>query len=199
TVDAPSISGSKAVPDLPSASHIVAESATGVVGGARVKDLDMPTTKGPVETPTQTDARVPRTNDTPPEEMVKYYRVQGGESKELIHVNDDGTLSWNNEWKSEHNLNVSTGKDHSAYFKEKREGSYIIEVEVPKYFDDIINENAISQKGYKSNPLNQDGMAPKIVDEGVFMRNGFEGQAVELPAPINQWFIEYGQNARIIK
>ncbi|KXT71262.1 hypothetical protein SCRDD08_00125 [Streptococcus cristatus] len=159
----------------------------------------MPTTKGPVETPTQTDARVPRTNDTPPEEMVKYYRVQGGESKELIHVNDDGTLSWNNEWKSEHNLNVSTGKDHSAYFKEKREGSYIIEVEVPKYFDDIINENAISQKGYKSNPLNQDGMAPKIVDEGVFMRNGFEGQAVELPAPINQWFIEYGQNARIIK
>lgn len=42
-------------------------------------------------------------------------------------------------------------------------------------------------------------MAPKLVDEGVFMRNGFEGHAFELPAPINQWFIEYGQNARIIK
>lgn len=42
-------------------------------------------------------------------------------------------------------------------------------------------------------------MAPKLVDEDVFKRNGFEGYAFELPAPINQWFIEYVQNVRIIK
>ena len=179
--------------------HISGGSATKTIGEVKPGDVDAPTTKGPVETPTPSDVGVPKTKDTTSEEMVKYYRVQGGGSKELTHINDDGTLSWNNEWKSDHNLNVSTGKDHSAYFKGKREGAYIVEVEVPKYVDDIINENVISQQGYKSNPLNQNGMAPKLVDEGVFMRNGFEGHAFELPAPINQWFIEYGQNARIIK
>ncbi|WP_311155065.1 hypothetical protein [uncultured Streptococcus sp.] len=65
--------------------------------------------------------------------------------------------------------------------------------------DDIIKENSMLKKEYESNPLNQNGMAPKLVDEDVFKRNGFEGYAFELPAPINQWFIEYVQNVRIIK
>lgn len=42
-----------------------------------------------------------------------------------------------------------------------------MEFEVPQYLDNLIKENAISQKGYKTNPLNQGKTAPKIVDKGV--------------------------------
>ncbi|MED0993443.1 pre-toxin TG domain-containing protein [Bacillus nitratireducens] len=133
------------------------------------------------------------------EENVTYRRVQGGDSKELILVNDDGTLSLNRKWKADHNLNVSTGKDHSTYFKNKRSDSYIVEFEVPQYLDNLIRENAISQKGYKTNPLNQGRTAPKIVDKGVFDKYGFEGVAYELPDPISRWLVEYGHNAKLIK
>ncbi|ECB9722140.1 hypothetical protein FL869_13680 [Listeria monocytogenes] len=133
------------------------------------------------------------------EETVTYSRVQGGDSKNLLLVNDDGTLSLNNNWKSDHNLNVSTGKDHAKYFKEKRSNSYIVEFEIPKYLDDLIKENAISQNGYKINPLNQGGTAPKIVDKGVFEKFNFEGTAYEIPDPITQWLAEYAQNAKILK
>ena len=133
------------------------------------------------------------------EKTVTYRRVQGGGSKELILVNDDGTLSLNSKWKSDHNLNVSTGKDHSNYFKNKRPDSYIVEFEVPQYVDDLIKENAISQNGYKTNPSNQGGTAPKIVDKGVFDKYNFEGVAYELPDPINRWLVEYAQNGNVIK
>ncbi|HFK1782557.1 pre-toxin TG domain-containing protein [Bacillus cereus] len=133
------------------------------------------------------------------EENVTYRRVQGGDSKELILVNDDGTLSLNSKWRADHNLNVSTGKDHSTYFKNKRADSYIVEFDVPQYLDDLIRENAISQKGYKTNPLNQGRTAPKIVDKGIFDKYGFEGVAYELPDPISRWLVEYGRNAKLIK
>nr|WP_255299847.1 pre-toxin TG domain-containing protein [Bacillus cereus] len=133
------------------------------------------------------------------EENVTYRRVQGGDSKELILVNDDGTLSLNSKWRADHNLNVSTGKDHSTYFKNKRADSYIVEFEVPQYLDNLIKKNAISQKGYKTNPLNQGRTAPKIVDKGIFDKHGFEGVAYELPDPISRWLVEYGRNAKLIK
>ena len=133
------------------------------------------------------------------EETVTYSRVQGGGSKDLLLVNDDGTLSLNGKWKSDHNLNVSTGKDHANYFQGKRPDSYVVEFEVPQYLDDLIKENAISQNGYKANPLNQGGTAPKIVDKGIFDKYNFEGVAYELPDPINQWLVEYAQNARVVK
>ncbi|OOQ92773.1 pre-toxin TG domain-containing protein, partial [Bacillus cereus] len=133
------------------------------------------------------------------EENVTYRRVQGGDSKELILANDDGTLSLNSKWRADHNLNVSTGKDHSTYFKNKRADSYIVEFEVPQYLDNLIKENAISQKGYKTNPLNQGRTAPKIVDKGIFDKYGFEGVAYELPDPISRWLVEYGRNAKLIK
>ena len=44
--DAPSIGSVKATPDLPSARQVAADSAAGVVGGARVKDVDVPKVKG---------------------------------------------------------------------------------------------------------------------------------------------------------
>ncbi|MBA4538756.1 hypothetical protein H1Z61_16890 [Bacillus aquiflavi] len=132
--------------------------------------------------------------------MVTYSRVQGGDSKELLIVNNDGTLSWNNNFKKDHNLNVTTSQEHSQYFQNKRgSDSYIVDFEVPKYLDDLIKENAISQKGYKNNPLNQGGVAPKIVDDTVFQKHGFSGVAYETPDPINKWLIEYAQNAEIRK
>ena len=74
-----------------------------------------------------------------------------------------------------------------------------MEFEVPQYLDNLIKENAISQKGYKTNPLNQGRTAPKIVDEGIFDKHGFEGVAYELPDPISRWLVEYGRNAKLIK
>ena len=57
-IDEPNIGSVKATPDLPSARQVAADSAAGVVGGARTADLSVPTTKGPIETPTQ--AEIPK-------------------------------------------------------------------------------------------------------------------------------------------
>ncbi|WP_229758021.1 hypothetical protein [Paenibacillus marchantiophytorum] len=132
------------------------------------------------------------------EETVTYSRVQGGQSKDILKVNEDGTLSLNEKFKS-NDLNVSTGKDHAEYFKNKRgDGSYKVEFEVPKWLDELIQENAISQDFYKSNPLNQGGTAPKIVDKGIFEKYNFDGVAYELPSPISEWLVEYAKNVRIV-
>jgi len=132
------------------------------------------------------------------EETVTYSRVQGGQSKDILKVNEDGTLSLNEKFKS-NDLNVSTGKDHAEYFKNKRgDGSYKVEFEVPKWLDEFIQENAISQDFYKSNPLNQGGTAPKIVDKGIFEKYNFDGSAYELPSPTSEWLIEYAKNAKIV-
>lgn len=93
------------------------------------------------------------------------------------------------------NLNVSTGNDeHAKYFLNKRgSNAEIVEFDIPKSLDDFINENAIPQKGYKSNPLNQGGTAPKIVDPTT------PGNSYELPAPWIEWIEEYAKNGRTIK
>ena len=129
--------------------------------------------------------------------FITYRRVQGSGSKDILLIDKDNNLYINPRWKKSQ-LNVSTGKDHSQYFKNLRNGdSYIIEFDVPKWLDDFINEYAIPQGNYRKNILNQGGMAPKIVDRTVFLKNGFEGVAYEIPAPIKDWLIEYSQNARI--
>nr|WP_179190322.1 hypothetical protein [Enterococcus sp. 4G2_DIV0659] len=40
----------------------------------------------------------------------------------------------------------------------------MIEIEVPKWFDDFVQENMIPQAGSKTNPANQGGTAPKLTD-----------------------------------
>ncbi|WP_258958951.1 hypothetical protein [Paenibacillus tyrfis] len=115
------------------------------------------------EAPGESGSRV----STPDKEnTVKYYRVQTkGEhgSFEGMIVNDDGTVSVVTK---KSNLNVSAEtSEHAEYFLQKKgEGSYIIEFEVDNWFHDMIMENAIPQKYYKKNPLNQGRAAPKIVD-----------------------------------
>ena len=128
------------------------------------------------------------------EEMVTYRRVQGGEppnaSRHRIQV-EDGKIVIPNK---KSNLNISSGNaDHANYFLNKRgKGAEIVEFDVPKWFDDFLNEYSIPQKNYTKNPLNQGGLAPKIVDPTT------PGNSYELPAPWIEWLEEYASNARVI-
>ena len=128
-------------------------------------------------------------------DTVTYRRVQGGggnnTSQERIKVNADGSISIPNK---EANLSISIdGGEHAQYFLNKRGGdAQIIAIDVPKWFDDFLQENAIPQVNYKTNPLNQGGAAPKITDITT------PGNCFELPAPWIEWLEEYGGNARIV-
>ena len=128
-------------------------------------------------------------------DTVIYRRVQGGSgnnaSQVRIEVNTDGTISIPNK---DANLSISIdGGEHAEYFLNKRGGgAQIVEIDVPKWFDDFLQENAIPQINYKRNPLNQGGAAPKITDITT------PGNCFELPAPWIEWLEEYGGNAGIV-
>lgn len=128
-------------------------------------------------------------------DTVTYRRVQGGSgnnaSQVRIEVNADGTISIPNK---DANLSISIDNgEHAEYFLNKRGGdAQIVEVDVPKWFDDFLQENAIPQVNYTTNPLNQGGTAPKITDITT------PGNCFELPAPWIEWLEEYGSNARIV-
>lgn len=74
---------------------------------------------------------------------------------------------------------------HAEYFQSLRPGSNIVTFEIPKWLESFIVENAISQYKYKTNPLSQGGLAPKIVDVGT------PGQSYELPSIWAAWLQEY--------
>lgn len=112
------------------------------------------------------------------------FRVQGGvmpnASKTLITLDADG-----NPIIQGGTLNISIGDaSHAQYFQTLRPGSTVTSFEIPSWMDDFIQENAISQDFYRSNPLNQGGLAPKIVDPTT------PGRSYELPAPWGQWLQE---------
>jgi RHS repeat-associated protein len=114
------------------------------------------------------------------EETVTYFRVQGGGSRQLIDVDEAGNITI-----KKGTLNVSMGTaEHANYFLEKRPGGEITTFEVPKWFDDFVKETAIPQKNYRSNPLNQGGLAPKIVDPTT------PGTSYELPPIWSEWLEE---------
>lgn len=119
------------------------------------------------------------------EETVTYHRVQGGEgdkrSWERIKVDDEGNVTIERE-----TLNVSAGDaSHAEYFLSRRPGGYLVSFKVPRWLDDMIEEFAVPQKHYKSNPGNQGGLAPKIVDETT------PGRSRELPSIWAEWLEEY--------
>ena len=93
-------------------------------------------------------------------------------------------------------LNLSVGNlDHARYFQSKRPGSEIFSFDVPKWFDDFVQETKIPQKGYRTNPLNQGRTAPKIVDPHQ------PGLSLELPPVWSEWLNEVvvPGSGRIIK
>ena len=143
-----------------------------------------------------TEEKLPeRRKETGETDTVTYRRVQGGSgnnaSQFRIQVNEDGTISIPNK-KANLSISIDAG-EHAEYFLNKRGGdAQIVEIDVPKWFDDFLKDNAISQVGYRSNKLNQGGTAPKITD--IFT----PGECYELPAPWIEWLEEYGGNARVI-
>ena len=128
-------------------------------------------------------------------DTVTYRRVQGGEgnqsSQQRVVIDSEGNVYIN---KKDRNLNISIDNgEHSQYYiKNNRPGADIYEFEVPKWLDDMVKEYTIPQAGYKNNPLNQGGSAPKLTDPTT------PGTCIEFPAPWIEWIEEYATNGRII-
>lgn len=115
------------------------------------------------------------------------------QAKERVQVNENGSITIPNK---EADLNISIDKgEHAHYFKHEVRGGNadIVEFDVPKWFDDFLKENTIPQTGYKSNPLNQGGTAPKLVDPTK------PGNSFEVPSPWVEWIEEHAKNGRINK
>lgn len=115
---------------------------------------------------------------------IPYFRVQGGippkASKVLITIDGSGNASFKNA-----TINLSVGDTkHAEHFMSLRPGSELVKFEVPQWFDDFLKSNAIPQNGYKLNPANQGGLAPKIVDPTT------PGTSYELPPVWSRWLNE---------
>ena len=74
--------------------------------------------------------------------------------------------------------------EHARYFLSKRPGADITSFEIPKWMHDFIQGEAIPQANYRSNPMNQAGLAPKIVDPTT------PGRSYELPPIWAKWLEE---------
>lgn len=129
-------------------------------------------------TPT-TDVTSTSSGDGGEPDKVTYSRVQGGTppnaSRFRIFVNDDGSINIPNK---KANLNVSVGTDHAYYFQSIRgDSTEVVQFDLPKWLDDLIDKSAIRQFGYRDNPANQGMAAPKVVDPTT------PGRSYELPSP----------------
>lgn len=115
---------------------------------------------------------------------VTVFRVQGGTpplaSRNIIAIDANGNPVIQNT-----TLNISIGDaSHAAHFQTLRPGSTVTSFEIQTWMDDFIQESAVPQLGYRSNLLNQGGLAPKIVDPTT------PGRSYELPSPCGKWLEE---------
>lgn len=118
------------------------------------------------------------------EEVATVFRVQGGTPPDAswrhIAIDSNG-----NPVISRTTLNISIGDPaHAEYFLSKRPGADITSFEVPKWMGDFIDEEAIPQAFYRTNPMNQGGLAPKVVDPTT------PGRSYELPDIWAKWLEE---------
>ncbi|HGM5488824.1 TPA: hypothetical protein ACKP1B_000405 [Serratia fonticola] len=83
-------------------------------------------------------------------------------------------------------LNISLGdSSHAQHFLDIRGGgAQVVSFKVPKWMADFIEESAIPQAGYRTNLLNQGGLAPKRVDPTT------PGRSYELPPIWAEWLEE---------
>ena len=112
------------------------------------------------------------------------FRVQGGvppkASRKHVEIDVNGNPIINNT-----TLNVSIGDlEHAKHFQKLRPGSEVTSFEIPKWMDDFIEKEAIPQANYKTNPLKQGGLAPKVVDPTT------PGRSYELPSIWTEWLQE---------
>ena len=163
------------------------------------EEVDTEATKaGKVEEIGDADKKVkPKPKIIDGKEYITFRRVQGGgsgtaTSQERIGITEDGQIIIN---KKDKNLNISINNgEHAAYYLDnRRTGGDVVEFEVPKWFYDFSDKYTISQVGYKKNPDNQGGMAPKETDLDT------EGRSYEMPAPWSEWIEEHAINGRIIE
>lgn len=123
-------------------------------------------------------------------DTVTYRRVQGGvgnkSSQQRVVIDSEGNVSITNH---NRNLNVSidNGEHAQYYINNNRPGADIYEFDVPKWFDDMVNEYTVPQAGAKG------GCNPKLTDVTT------PGKCVEFPEPWVEWIDEYSTNGRIIK
>ncbi|MDN8602293.1 RHS repeat-associated core domain-containing protein, partial [Citrobacter sp. S2-9] len=118
-------------------------------------------------------------------ETVTIFRVQGGtppNSSRFRIIFDE----FGNPHIQPGTLNISiSDSSHAQYFLDLRGGNaQVASFNVPKWMADFIEENAIPQAGYRTNPLNQGGLAPKIVDPTT------PGLSYELPPVWGEWLEE---------
>ena len=128
-------------------------------------------------------------------ETVTYRRVQGGtgkqSSQQRVIIDENGNVYINKKYR-DLNLSIDNGEHSQYYVENNRPGADIYEFEVPKWLDDMVQEYTIPQAGYKNNPLNQGGSAPKLTDPTT------PGKCIEFPAPWIEWIEEYATNGRVI-
>ena len=168
-------------------------SAAAAKSASKPSDLDVLKAKPDVEEP-KTEQNAGKKSGS---EGTKYYRVQGGGdgtqiSRERIIVNSDGSVTIPDKNST---LYVSAyDAEHAIYYRDSaRPGGTIIEFEVPKELDDLVQESAIPQFRAKYNPKNQGGMAPQIVDPTT------PGTSYGLPEPFVEWIEEYATLARVLE
>ncbi|ARV75627.1 hypothetical protein [Vibrio campbellii] len=119
-----------------------------------------------------------------PQEIDTVFRVQGGSPPKAswrhIEIDSNGNPLINKT-----TLNVSLGDpEHAKYFQSLRPGSEITSFDIPKWMGDFIENEAVPQINYKSNPKNQGGLAPKVVDPTT------PGRSYELPSVWAEWLEE---------
>ncbi|WP_189525243.1 putative Ig domain-containing protein [Nostoc sp. 'Peltigera membranacea cyanobiont' 232] len=119
-----------------------------------------------------------------PQETVTVFRVQGGEpplaSRRHIVIDANGNPKINRT-----TLNISIGDpSHAEHFLSRRPGADITSFEIPNWMADFIDSEAIPQANYRTNPLNQGGLAPKVVDPTT------PGLSYELPSIWAVWLEE---------
>lgn len=107
---------------------------------------------------------------------IRYYRVQGGTGNQSSQFHIDIDPSTGSVTINDVTLNISVGDlAHAQYFQSLRPGSQIFSFELPRSVDDLIKTQAQPQFKYSVNPLNNGGLAPKIVDPTT------PGNSLELP------------------
>lgn len=129
-------------------------------------------------------------------DVVTYYRVQGGQgpnpndvSRYRVDILDDGSIKIN----GDKPLNVSAdgGVHAEGYLKNNRPGGEVYEWDMPKWFDDMVNEYIRPQANFKSDPLNQGGLAPSLNDPTK------KGVCYEFRSMLD-WIEEYATNGRVL-
>ncbi|WP_143318539.1 hypothetical protein [Clostridium sp. HBUAS56017] len=78
--------------------------------------------------------------------MVTYRRVQGGagnkSNQQRVVIDNDGNV-YINDKTAKLNVSIDNGEHAQYYVKNKRQGADIYEFDVPKWFDDMVQEYTI--------------------------------------------------------